>query len=206
MYTAGMAPQEFVAYLGSILMFSTFWMKMMIPLRIVGIGANVTMLAYGILAGLYPVVVLQGLMLPVNVYRLAQMRRLIGRVALASKGDFRPDALVPFMNRQRRSAGEVVFRAGDEPDAMYLIQEGSIELTEIGRTLGRGDIFGEIAIVSADARRTATAVCAEDSELLFITPERVRRLFYQNPDFGFFLIRLVTGRLLEGFDSSRAKG
>jgi CRP-like cAMP-binding protein len=52
--------------------------------------------------------------------------------------------------------------------------------------------------------RTATAVCAEDCSLLKVSAERMRELFYQNPDFGFFLVGIITRRLVA--DLERATG
>ena len=86
---------DLLGYLGSVLMFSTFYMKTMIPLRLVGIAANVSMIVYTAAAGIYPVLILQACLLPLNVLRLVQMRRLIDRVAEASTKDFKLDALVP---------------------------------------------------------------------------------------------------------------
>ena len=59
--------QEFVGYLGSLLLFSTFWMRTMIPLRIAAIAGNLSMATYAAMAGFYPMVGLQLLALPVNV-------------------------------------------------------------------------------------------------------------------------------------------
>ena len=41
--------------------------------------------------------------------------------------------------------------------------------------------------------RTLTAVCEEDCRLATISRDRVLELYYQNPKFGFFLIRLISG-------------
>jgi CRP-like cAMP-binding protein len=37
----------------------------------------------------------------------------------------------------------------------------------------------------------------EDCSLLQISAEKVRELYYQNPDFGFFIVGLITRRLME---------
>ncbi len=50
---------------------------------------------------------------------------------------------------------------------------------------------------SPDRRRTATAICATDGELLAMTEDQVRRLYFQDPKFGFHLVQLITRRLLE---------
>ena len=189
--------QEFTGTIGSLLMFSTFWMKTMIPLRLAGIAANCAMIVYAASLSLWPILAMQCLMLPVNIYRLLQLRGLLLRVADAADGGFRPDALIPFMNKEKLAALTVIFRSGDPSDKLYLIKAGRVRLEEIDHVLDAGSIFGEIGILSEHNERMASAICDTDCELLSITRSEVQQLFFQHPDFGFFLMRLVTGRLLE---------
>lgn len=188
--------EHFVGYLGSFLMFSTFWMKTMIPLRLAGMTANFVMVIYAAALGLYPILAMQALMLPVNIYRLYQMRSLLLRVSEAADGTFRPDALIPFMNKEAHADGDVLFRRGDDSHRLYIIREGRIRLEEFDFELGPGEMFGEIGILSDANRRTATAICVGRVKLYSMTREDVTQLFFQNPEFGFFLMRLVTDRLL----------
>jgi hypothetical protein len=189
--------QEFVGYVGSFLMFSTFWFRTMIPLRLVALAGNLAMTTYAAMAGLYPMMALQLLMFPVNIARLVQMRRLIGRVTLAAGGEFHPDALIPFMKREVHGDGDVLFKAGDASDRMYLIKEGRVRLIEVDEVLGPHELFGEIGILSESNQRTATAVCEGRTVLMSIDRDHVLQLYFQEPEFGFFLMRLVTDRLLE---------
>lgn len=57
------------------LVLATFCMRSMKPLRRVAIASNVAFIAYAYLAGLAPVLLLHVVLLPVNVYRLTQLRR-----------------------------------------------------------------------------------------------------------------------------------
>lgn len=56
------------------LVLATFCMGSMNTLRWVAIASNVAFIAYGYLANLAPVLLLHALLLPVNIYRLAQLR------------------------------------------------------------------------------------------------------------------------------------
>ena len=66
-------------------------------------------------------------------------------------------------------ASTILFRAGDEGDAMYVIERGKIRICvrttqghELTLTeLGRGDFFGEMALLDGQ-RRSADAVVTED--------------------------------------------
>lgn len=201
---AMMSVQAFVGYLGSMLMFSTFWMRTMIPLRIAAIAGNLAMATYAILAGLYPMVGLQILMLPVNIYRLVQMRRLTQRVKQAAGGEFDAAALIPFMRKEVHKDGDVLFRAGDESDRMYILKSGAVRLVEVDHVLGPDSIFGEIGLVSSHNKRTATAVCDGPTVLMSINQNDVHQLYFQEPEFGFYLMRLVTDRLLKNLEARPA--
>ncbi len=69
--------------------------------------------------------------------------------------------------------GEVLFQAGDEADAGFVIQEGSFSLatghTEDGEPLvvGRGTLIGELALIT-ETKRPATATALEPSTVLRI--------------------------------------
>jgi len=81
---------------------------------------------------------------------------------------------------------------------------GEIHLQEIDRTIGAGTVLGEISMFSPDKRRTATAVCATGGELLAISEDKGRQLYFQNPTFGFHLVQLITRRLLENSATTEA--
>ena len=125
---------------------------------------------------------------------------MIDKVAQASQGDFNFNALLPFMTAEKFAKDAVLFHAGDPSHKMYLVQAGTVRLQELGKLLGPGEVLGEIGILSPSNRRTATAVCHTDVEIMSITEEKVLQLYYQDPKFGLFLVRLVIQRLLRNMD------
>jgi hypothetical protein len=188
---------DLAGYLASLLVFCTFYMKTMIPLRAVAIGSNVVFMTYGLAGHIYPVAVLHAVLLPLNVLRLQQMRLLIRRVREASRGHMADDWLIPLMSHEKFPAGHVLFRAGDPANSMYLILSGTVRLAELGVTIEAGHLIGEMGIFAPENRRTATAICQTDIELGAIGDQKVLQLYYQNPEFGFSLLRLIIQRLLE---------
>jgi hypothetical protein len=56
------------------LVLSTFYMKCMVRLRYLALLSNVTFATYGLLLGLWPIVLLHVLLVPVNALRLRQLR------------------------------------------------------------------------------------------------------------------------------------
>jgi len=178
------------------LIFAGSFVKTMIPLRWLGLGSNFGFIVYGALFPSLPMLALHSLLVPVNLYRLIEMIRLSRRVDAAARAqDTSGLWLRPYMKRRKLKRGAVLFRKGDRADQLYMLVTGRIELVEIGNELPAGRIFGEIAFFAPDRRRTMTARCVEDSEVLAINESTVRQLYYQNPEFGFELIGLVAGRL-----------
>jgi CRP-like cAMP-binding protein len=55
-------------------------------------------------------------------------------------------------------------------------------------------------MLAPDNRRTATLECIEDGDVLSITYEQVEQLYFQNPTFGFYFLRLSTARLFQNLN------
>jgi len=173
-----------------------YLMRTMIPLRMLSICAGLMFLTYGLLAPSYPHVVLNAVLLPLNLFRLREMTRLVSQVRSASAGDLSMEWLCSFSARRLCKEGEILFHKGDEAQAMYYTVSGRYRLTEIGVEIEPGHMIGEIALVTADNRRTQTFECIEAGEVREIGYEKVKELYFQNPEFGFNFLRLITQRLM----------
>lgn len=192
---------EVMGWVGAVFTVAIHSMRTMIPLRSLAIAANSVFIAYGAAAHVWPMLFLHGVLLPLNSYRLWQMVSLTRRVREASRGDPSMSWLKPFSSRRHARAGEVIFSRGDVADAMFYVTSGHLRLAESGLGLGPGEVVGELGLAAPDARRTQTLCCEADAELLVIEYEQVRRLYFQNPAFGFYLLGLMTRRL---FDNNAA--
>lgn len=172
-------------------------MRTMVPLRVVGIASNISFISYGLMIGSLPVVILHALLFPLNIYRLHEMLCLLKKVKQAVRGDLSMDWLKPFMNKRAVAAGETLFRKGDEANGMLFLVNGRLHLKEIDVDLPPGTIVGEMGFLAPGGARTQTLVCTENGQILQISYERVKELYYQNPTFGFYFLRLATSRLFE---------
>ena len=78
------------------------------------------------------------------------------------------DRLAKALVEVRVPAGSTVFEQGDHGDRFYVLVDGSAVVEADGRrlrTLGRGDFFGEIALLK-DVPRTATITASSDLDLM----------------------------------------
>jgi len=192
-----MSQANLVGYAGALLVFVTFWMKTMVPLRYLGIGSNIFFIAYGYLAPAYPPLVLHVLLLPLNIVRLREMRSLIKQVETAASGDLNMAWIKPFTSSRLMNKDEFIFSKGETADALFFVVSGRCRLIESGIDIAPGAVVGEFALISPDKTRTQTLQCTEAGKLLEITYGQVKQLYYQNPTFGFFFLQLISRRLFE---------
>jgi CRP/FNR family transcriptional regulator, cyclic AMP receptor protein len=195
-------PEQVLALLSAavaaLLVIVSAFVRTMIPLRWLAVGSNVGFIVYGLVHPAPLMVALHAVLLPVNAMRVWQMIRLTRRVA-ASTADAQQMQiwLRPYMRSKRHAAGDVLFERGAPADRLYFLAEGSVELPEVGRRLQAGQMFGEIAFFAPDRKRTSTARCVTPCRVLRIDEATLKQLYYQNPEFGFELVRLVAARLSE---------
>jgi CRP/FNR family transcriptional regulator, cyclic AMP receptor protein len=200
------------AWIAASLVFSSFFMKTMIPLRVIAIASNVAFIIYGLLGltygvfgRVYPILILHSCLLPLNVLRLRQVTALIAAVHEASEQEALR-ALIPYMTSEHRRSGDVLFRRGDPANRLYLVQRGSVAFPEIDKRVSTGSVFGEVGLFAPKHVRSATAVCEEECRLATISGDKALELYYQDPRFGLFLIRLISGYALQnpGLDDPAA--
>lgn len=174
--------------------FSTF-SKTMIRLRFASVLANICGLFVGAASGNPASFIRHLIILPIDVIRLREMRKLVASIKNAGKTDLDVEWLKPFMHPVKHQQGEFLFRKGEAAGDAFILIEGQIELPEVGRMLNRGALFGEMGLFTTDGARTASALCRTDVRLLAITYEQFEQLYFQNPEFGLYLVRLIVSRL-----------
>ena len=99
-------------------------------------------------------------------------------------------------------AGSVLFYAGDEGNAMYVIEHGTVRICvrakdghEVTLTeLHRGDFFGEMALLDGKPR-SADARVAEDARLAVLSREHFLSFVGNNPNVALEMLTALTNRL-----------
>ena len=108
-----------------------------------------------------------------------RFRPLADRVIdLTPKGDTESEE----ERRVSLAAGEILFYQGDDPDLVYVVESGRIEVfreraggeEEIRADFGPGEYFGELGPMLS-LPRSATARAREDTELMGFGPQAFRR-------------------------------
>jgi CRP/FNR family transcriptional regulator, cyclic AMP receptor protein len=179
----------------SLFIVATASTKTMVPLRILAILTNCILLAFYAVSHLWIPLALQVFALPLNAFRLYQMMTLIRSVREATRDSTSMDWLKPFMSERRYRKGDLLFAKGELADEMFCTVSGRYLLVELGIELEPAQVVGELGFLAPDNRRTATLECIEAGTALSITYEQVEQLYYQNPTFGFYFLRLSTERL-----------
>jgi CRP/FNR family transcriptional regulator, cyclic AMP receptor protein len=195
---------DFLGYAASASVLITFCMSTMVPLRIVALCSNVLFASYGAFAHIYPVLALHVILLPVNSVRLYQILSLIKRVRAAELSEMSAEVLLPLMSKRKLKAGETLVRKGEKADRMFYLASGVMKVVEIGKTIGPGAVLGEIGIFARDQKRTATVECVDDCEIYEISESRTKQLYFQNPAFGFAMMKVIIGRLAENSTAQQA--
>ena len=188
---------EAIGYFNAGLGVTMLAVRTMIPLRMTGIAHNIVSILFGFFSGVYPMLVQHMILLPINTLRLIQMRRLIREVRAASSHGHSMDWLKPFTQQRKLKAGEVLFHKDEEADRMFFVVSGQLRLRGIDVVLNPGAMVGELGFLSTDKRRTQTVECVTDATLLTIGYDLLEELYFQNPEFGFYFLRLATARLFD---------
>jgi hypothetical protein len=181
----------------SLFIVATASTKTMVPLRMLAIATNCVLIAYFTTTHAWVPLLLQAFALPLNGWRLYQMVVLIRNVRDAIRGKPSLDWLKPFMAERHFRKGDLLFAKGEAADEMFYTMTGRYVLVELGVEIQPGHLVGELAMLAPDNRRTATLECIEAGTVLSITYEQVEELYYQNPTFGFYFLRLATARLFD---------
>jgi NTE family protein len=97
-------------------------------------------------------------------------------------------------------AGEWLFREGDPAESAYVIAMGRLEVVSEGppetviRTLKRGDVLGELALLQ-EGRRSASVRAVRDTWLVTLGRGDFEALMRSSPDFALELTRNIGGQL-----------
>jgi signal transduction histidine kinase len=113
-------------------------------------------------------------------------------------------ALRQIAQEQKFSAGQNIFKEGDNGDGIYVVKDGLVEISvkvdEATRRafaqLGPGEIFGEMAVLELKPR-SATTTAAKDSVVYFIPRNELLAMVERSAGLSLNLLREISQRLRE---------
>jgi len=105
---------------------------------------------------------------------------------------------------QHCEPGDIIFHQGDLGDSVYVIEEGECEILreqngqqQLLATLGRGEYFGEMAVLS-EGSRNATVRARTAMAIVIIPKIEFNKLRRSVPTFGKVFIELASERASAG--------
>jgi len=122
---------------------------------------------------------------------------------LEGVGEDEVTQLLSIARRRTFERGEVVFHEHDPADTLHLIDKGRFAVratTPLGDTtifavLGPGEMFGELALLGDDARRTATVAALEPAQTRSVHRLDFERLRATQPQTADVLIAILSGQV-----------
>lgn len=112
-------------------------------------------------------------------------------------------SLLATARRHRYGPGEVVFHEGDPADSLHMIESGRVSVgltTSYGDQVtfaieSQGEVFGELALLSAESRRTATVTALERTETMVIHRDDFDRMRRDQPQVTEALLWVLAARV-----------
>jgi len=113
------------------------------------------------------------------------------------------DRFLEHCHRRHYPAKSVIIYAGDKPDVLYYIIDGSVSVLiedEDGHEivlayLNKGDFFGEMGLFSDDPNRSAWVRTRSACEVAEISYNKFRQLYQEHPDIMFAMASQMASRL-----------
>ena len=129
------------------------------------------------------------------------------------------ETLTSFVKIEAYNEGDLIFKEGQEGTAMYIIENGQVEIRKEDKTLSfftKGSIFGEMALFE-NAQRSADAIARTDLTLYRLDNQDFRNFIFDHPKAGIrFLytsinemsrrLRLTSEYLTTVFETGRIAG
>jgi CRP/FNR family transcriptional regulator, cyclic AMP receptor protein len=108
-------------------------------------------------------------------------------------------------DRLKFSTGSKIFEIGDKAQAAFVVLVGEVEI--VGKNdkgemvtftlVKRGEMFGELALMQPDAKRTATAVAKADCEVMTIGRDKLMDKMDRADPFLRYWVRYLSDRVLD---------
>ena len=100
------------------------------------------------------------------------------------------------------NVGDVIFEEGSTGRDLYVVLDGQVEIAKLGTdrktvivTLGKGEFFGEMAVIDGSSRSATAIAAAPDTRVMRINHARFVYLVSQQPAFALMIMDALSKRL-----------
>ena len=100
------------------------------------------------------------------------------------------------------NVGDVIFEEGSTGRDLYVVLDGKIEIAKVSGsqksvivTLGKGEFFGEMAVIDGSSRSATAIAAAPDTKVMRINHARFVYLVSQQPAFAMMIMDALSKRL-----------
>ena len=118
---------------------------------------------------------------------------------------FDPQVFKKVLERKVFPAGATIFREGDRAMTAYIVLKGKVQI--VTRTAaheavtltecGEGALFGELALMTPDSTRTATAETGEGCELMVVSQAKLRERLDSADPFVRYWVEYLSRRVID---------
>jgi CRP/FNR family transcriptional regulator, cyclic AMP receptor protein len=100
------------------------------------------------------------------------------------------------------NVGEVIFEEGSTGRDLYVVLDGEVEIAKVSGaqktvivTLGKGEFFGEMAVIDGSSRSATAIAASPDTRVMRINHARFVYLVSQQPAFALMIMDALSKRL-----------
>ncbi|MFP5492097.1 MAG: cyclic nucleotide-binding domain-containing protein [Bacteriovoracia bacterium] len=141
---------------------------------------------------------------PFSLNRNESLPRFLTRVnVLKEFSDYELRLLSKYLHQRKFQRNEVVFRQGDAGYGFYFVFKGSVSIVHISgkevdvkehvlAKIEKSQYFGEMGLLEEYNRRSATAICLEETVLLGLFKPDLEALLDQHPVVGAKFMREIS--------------
>ena len=140
---------------------------------------------------------------------IAGLMKKVEILAALSKPELKH--LISQVRIETYAEGEITFQQGEPGDSFYIIKSGKVDVVvekssgeaSVVATLGPGNFFGEMSLLTG-AARTASIRVKEDAEFIVVDKESFRSTLANNPSLAESMSRILSERQA-GLDAQRER-
>jgi CRP/FNR family transcriptional regulator, cyclic AMP receptor protein len=100
------------------------------------------------------------------------------------------------------NVGDVIFEEGSTGRDLYVVLDGHVEIAKVNGasktvivTLGKGEFFGEMAVIDGSSRSATAIAATPDTKVMRINHARFVYLVSQQPAFALMIMDALSKRL-----------